>query len=119
MFRRNGNTYLPDQISLLDGFILLLALNDEISEVKAGRPVDKLKRIRAMVYLRNNSIFAHGLGAVAVEDFQKFRSFVIDMFREFCEIEQIDFEEYTKAMEWLNPIHSQNYVRIGEDEEWQ
>lgn len=116
---RKVSTYLSEQISLLDGFVLLLALNDEISEVKAGRPVDKLKRIRSMVFLRNNSIFAHGLGPVSENDFMKFRGFVIDIFQEFCEIEDIDFERYSADIEWLNPIHSQNYVRMEAAESWQ
>lgn len=116
---RKVSTYLSEQISLLDGFVLLLALNDEISEVKTGRPVDKLKRIRSMVFLRNNSIFAHGLGPVSESDFMKFRTFVIDIFKEFCEIEEIDFERYSADIEWLNPIHSQNYVRMEAAESWQ
>ena len=37
----------------------------------------------------------------------KFRAFVIDIFKEFCEIEGIDFESYSRDIEWLNPIHSQ------------
>lgn len=119
LFRGNVSSYLSEQISLLDGFILLLALNDEISETRSGKPVDKLKRIRAMVYLRNNSIFAHGLGPVAVEDFTKFRDFVEEMFREFCQIEQIDFESYVRDMEWQNPMRSQNYIRVGDDARWQ
>ena len=119
LFRRNVSSYLPEQISLLEGFILLLALNDEISEVRSGRPIDKLKRIRSMVYLRNNSIFAHGLGPVSEEDFMKFRAFVIDIFKEFCAIEGIDFESYSRDIEWMNPIHSQNYVRMEAAETWQ
>lgn len=112
LFRRNVSAYLPEQISLLDGFILLLALNDEISEVRSGNPIDKLKRIRSMVFLRNNSIFAHGLGPVSERDFMKFRAFVLELFREFCVIEGIDFEDYAGNIEWLNPLHSPNYVRM-------
>lgn len=37
LFRRNVSSYLPEQISLLEDFILLLALNDEIAEVRSGR----------------------------------------------------------------------------------
>lgn len=119
LFHRNVSAYLPDQISLLDGFILLLALNDEITEVKTGKPINKLKRIRSMVYLRNNSIFAHGLGPVPEEDFMKFRAFVIDIFKEFCVIEGIDFDSYSRDVTWLNPIHSRNYVRMEAAETWQ
>lgn len=86
---------------------------------KSGRPVDKLKRIRSMVFLHNNSIFAHGLGPVSGNDFMKFRAFVIDIFKEFCEIEDIDFERYSADITWLNPIHSQNYVRMEASESWQ
>ncbi len=110
LFKRNISTYLPDQISLLDGFILLLAFNDEISESRSGRAIDKLKRIRAMVYLRNNSIFAHGLGSVSMQDFEKFREFVVDIFKEFCRIEHVNFASFAKNMEWLNPIHSVYYT---------
>ena len=116
---RKVSTYLPEQISLLDGFILLQALNDQISEVKEGRPLDKLKRIRSKVSLRNNSIFAHGFGPVSEADFVRFRSFVIDIFKEFCEIEDIDFHVYSREIEWLNPIHSKNYVRVEAMGTWQ
>ena len=118
LFKRNVNRYLLDQISLLEGFILLLALNDEISEARAGQPIDKLRRVRSMVYLRNNSIFAHGLGPVSEEDFLKFRGFVLEIFREFCEVEKIDFDSYSRDMEWLDPLHSKNYVRMEEAEPW-
>ena len=116
---RKVSSYLPEQISLLDGFILLLALNDQITEVRSGRPIDKLKRIRSMVFLRNNSIFAHGLGPVSEMDFMKFRSFVLDIFKEFCGIENIDFDTYSREIEWLNPIHSENYVRMEASQAWQ
>lgn len=118
LFKRNVNRYLLDQISLLEGFILLLALNDEISEARAGQPIDKLRRVRSMVYLRNNSIFAHGLGPVSEEDFLKFRGFVLEIFREFCEVEKIDFDSYSRDMEWMDPLHSKNYVRMEEAEPW-
>lgn len=72
-----------------------------------------------MVYLRNNSIFAHGLGPVSIEDFMKFRTFVIGLFREFCRIEKINFEGYSKDIEWLNPLRSKNYMRMGAEEAWQ
>ena len=72
-----------------------------------------------MVYLRNNSIFAHGLGPVAETDFKKFRIFVLDIFREFCVIEGVDFDGYSRSIEWLNPVHSKNYMRIGAADSWQ
>ena len=68
LFKKAGRPYLPDPVSLLDGFILLAALGDRISYDRQGDVVNKLKRIRSMVFLRNNSIFAHGLGPVSRED---------------------------------------------------
>ena len=69
------NDYLPDQISLLEGFIVLYVMHDPIVFIEED-DIIMLKRIRAMVFLRNNSIFAHGLGPVKKEDFEKFRKFV-------------------------------------------
>lgn len=105
-----GSNYLPEQISLLEGFILLLALGDPIVSEQGKRGIDKLRRIRAMVFLRNNSIFAHGLGPVGYQDFDKFRKFVLEMFEKFCSIEKIDYDEYRKSMEWINPLKSQYYA---------
>lgn len=114
LFGKTGNGYLMEQVSLLDGFILLLALQDDIFKVKEVPPIDKLKRIRSMVFLRNNSIFAHGLGPVPARDFQKFKSFVAEEFQEFCKIEKLDFHSYMRNMTWLNPVESENYAKLGE-----
>lgn len=109
LFGKVGTEYLPDRISLLEGFILLLALNDEICLMSNGHHVDKLKRIRSMVYLRNNSIFAHGLGAVSYEDYLKFRKFITQIFEEFCCVEGIDFEKYLESVKFLSPSDSKNF----------
>lgn len=93
MFRNDVGKYLPDQVSLLEGFMILTALQDPIITVRNGSQLEKLKRIRAMVFLRNNSIFAHGLGPVSHNDFLKFKLFVSEVFQEFCAIEKIDFRK--------------------------
>ena len=115
LFRGNDKDYLPNPIALLDGYLLLAALGDKISFGRDGKPVNQLKRIRSMVSLRNNSIFAHGLGPVGSKDYYKFRDFVTEMFRNFCEVEEIDFSLYGKACHFLNPINSK-YYRIMEEE---
>lgn len=112
MFPRTENKYLPEQVSLLEGFTILLALKDEICMVENGKHVDKLKRIRAMVFLRNNSIFAHGLGPVSQQDYLKFKSFVKELFQEFCKIENIDFDSYFQDISWLNPVESEYYSKL-------
>lgn len=113
LFHRNDRDYLPNPISLLDGYLLLAALGDEISKEKDGKTISQLQRIRSMVSLRNNSIFAHGLGPVGEEDYIKFRNFVREMFRRFCKIEEINFESYEKVCHFLNPINSKYYKLVG------
>ncbi|MDE5824243.1 MAG: hypothetical protein K2H91_06120 [Lachnospiraceae bacterium] len=111
-----GNNYLPEQVSLLEGFILLYALGDPIVNDKEGHGIDKLKRIRSMVFLRNNSIFAHGLGPVGVNDFKKFQQFVLEIFERFCVIEKINYKEYRDNMAWIDPLKSKYYTTgMGEE----
>ena len=110
LFGKCGSSYLPEQISLLEGFILLAALEDPmVYDGRAGLPV--LKRIRAMVFLRNNSIFAHGLAPVEIADYRKFSLFVIELFQKFCSLEKIDFEENRKCFRWLSPLDSCYYQK--------
>ncbi|MDO4340866.1 MAG: TIGR02710 family CRISPR-associated CARF protein [Eubacteriales bacterium] len=111
----NERDYLPNPIALLDGYLLLAALGDAVTAGKDGKAIYLLKRIRAMVSLRNNSIFAHGLGPVKEEDYYKFRDFVTEMFQEFCKTENIDFDLYKKTCRFLNPITSKYYKIMGEN----
>lgn len=113
VFGRQVNCYLPDQISLLEGYLLLLALGDDISKSSNGRHLDFIKKIRSMVYLRNNSIYAHGLGPVGKRDYEKFRDFTIEVLEKFCRIEEIDMEKYVKDVKWLNPKGSVYYSGMG------
>ena len=62
-----------------------------------------------MVYLRNNSIFAHGLGPVGYEDYRKFKDFVLEIFQSFCGIERVNFQTYVNSIQWINPLTSKNY----------
>ena len=107
---RKYNDYLPEQISLMDGFILLAALRDPIATDDEEKNYVTLKQIRSRVSLRNNSIFAHGLGPVGVEDYKRFEEFVLRMFRRFCVIEKIDYDTYSGSMEWIDPIKSAYYT---------
>ena len=110
LFGKPGNGYLPDQVSLLEGFIILFAFRDPIVYRNEKEGLNALKRIRAMVHLRNNSIFAHGLGPVMSEDFMKFRSFVEKLFIEFCKIEQIPFYKTMQSYCWIDPMKTTNYA---------
>lgn len=114
LFHKNERDFLPSPIALLDGYLILAALGDKISEGADGKAISKLRHIRAMVSLRNNSIFAHGLGPVGKGDYNKFRDFVKDMFGAFCSAEKIDFVLYEKKCSFLNPINSEYYRIMGD-----
>lgn len=109
MFRNFNKYYMPEQISLLDGYVLLYALNDRICMTGKMQGIDKLKRIRSMVFLRNNSIFAHGLGPVEYDEFIRFKNFVQMIFIEFCSLEGIPFEQIEKWTIWVSPLDSVYY----------
>ena len=111
---RNVDRYLPNQIALLDGYIILAALGDPIISRQKANPMDAIKQIRSMVFLRNNSIFAHGLGPVGEDKLSRFAEFVKRMFKLFCEIERVSFAENTRNMEWLLPQNSVNYMQVWE-----
>lgn len=115
VFGKPGNGYLPDQVSLLEGFMVLAAFNDPSVQDKSGSNIVCLKRMRSMVYLRNNSIFAHGLGPVSKDDFSKFKEFVKERFYILCMIEKISFKQYLADVKLINPTDSKNYsIGMGE-----
>lgn len=114
MFRTAGKVILSEQVSLLDGFSLLQVLNDSICLRGKIVGINKLKRIRSMVFLRNNSIFAHGLGPISKEEYERFQEFVEQLFREFCCLEGIEFEELKKQTIWRNPADSKYYSGLEE-----
>lgn len=103
LFGNRTSNYLPNPVSLLDGYIILAALCDPVVYSPNRDPVNILKQMRSMVFQRNNSIFAHGLGPVSKRDYEKFRDFVITVFNQFCKIEHIDFEQEKKIFWWLQP----------------
>ena len=113
VFRRAASPYLPDQVSLLEGYMLLLAMGDGICQIDSGRPIDFIKKTRSMVYLRNNSIFAHGLGPVGRDDYMKFSKFVTGVFQKYCGLEKIDFHKIRNDISFLNPMASQYYSSAG------
>lgn len=112
LFGKNANQYLSEQISLLDGFIQLAALKDDLLYDENNNIIDKLKRLRSAVYLRNNSIFAHGLSPVPFNNYLRFKEIVTNLFKQLCDIEEIDFDKYMDEIEWLDPSKSK-YYSIG------
>ena len=112
---RESEAFLPEKIALLDGYIILAALGDRvICDEKTGE-INMLKRILYDVSLRNHSIFAHGLGPVGKDAFEKFQKLVLNLFIKFCDVEGIDFEEMECNTHWINPKKSANIIRGWED----
>jgi len=74
-----GNSFsppstLPKKIALMDGFILLAALKDEIFEgMDSGAVNTLLKEIYGVTRLRNNSIYTHGYTPLKKEDYKEIR----------------------------------------------
>ena len=111
---KDVDRFLPAQIALLDGYTILAALKDPLIEKQNMDSVDVLKQLRSMVHLRNNSIFAHGLGPVGEASNLRFSEFVTGVFKLFCKIEDVSFKEIAEYMEWIMPQKSENYMRVWE-----
>lgn len=101
LFKGHISDYLPNPVSLLDGFVILAALTDPIFSPDRHDRIAMLKQMRSKVYLRNNSIFAHGLGPVPKKDYEKFRDFVGGIFERFCQIEKVDLENMKAVYRWI------------------
>ncbi len=99
---------LPAAIALLDGYTILAALRDPLLASMNIAPVNMLRRIRGLDSLRDNSIFAHGLVPVAFKDYEKFRDLVAELFKAYCQIEEIPFEETSESFAWIDPMGSAN-----------
>ncbi|MBP3195940.1 MAG: TIGR02710 family CRISPR-associated protein [Butyrivibrio sp.] len=101
LFKGKVSEYLPNPVSLLDGFIILSALRDSIVFEAERDRLCILKQMRSKVFLRNNSIFAHGLGPVSENDYLKFKMFVIGLFKGLCYLEKVPFQENIEVYSWI------------------
>jgi len=106
LFQRNTNEYLAEQVTLLEGFIVLTALKDPLMGDDDKKRICILRKIRSKVYLRNNSIFAHGLGPVKQEEYGAFSGFVTEIMKEHCKLEKLDFVSYCENVRWIIPKFS-------------
>lgn len=101
LFKGKISEYLPNPVSLLDGFIILSGLRDPIVYDEGRDRMAILQQMRSKVYLRNNSIFAHGLGPVSEGDYMKFKIFVVNLFKSLCHIEKISYQENSEIFSWI------------------
>ncbi|MCW3488681.1 TIGR02710 family CRISPR-associated CARF protein [Dethiobacter alkaliphilus] len=81
---------LPRQISLVDGYILLEAINDSFQLKNVSPKPVHWKWFISETQKRNHSILAHGFVFVPEEQYRKFKAMADGIFDLFCRVEKID-----------------------------
>ena len=89
---------LPSPIALIDGFLVLDALEDDI--------VDGLRwgALRGQVDMRNKNIFAHGINKISPDNYKKFKATVEQLFQKAQEIENIDAKDFNEQHQFIAPL---------------
>ena len=89
---------LPSPIALIDGFLVLDALGDDI--------VDGLRwgALRGQVDMRNKNIFAHGINKISPDNYKKFKATVEQLFQKAQEIENIDAKDFNEQHKFIAPL---------------
>lgn len=96
---------LPTPVSLIDGYMVLEAINDpfNLTEAKDGSGKGiHWRRFYNEIQKRNHSILAHGFVFVSSEQYEDFKSMVDALFKLYCEIENIDFEISYNKNKFIN-----------------
>ena len=91
-------TSLPDRIALVDGFLVLDALGDNIVEGL------NWNAFRGQVEMRNRSVYAHGMSKINPKSFKAFKSTVEGRFRKAQEIAGIDADIFSEQHEFIAPL---------------
>lgn len=81
---------VPSTIPLMDGHIILFALEDALWK---GKGVKDLKELLESIKLRDYSIIAHGIQLVNRNTFTRFKSVTNGMLLKLCEMYDEDFEK--------------------------
>ena len=93
--------HLPGQISLVDGYVLLEAINDDFQLKKVSPGPIHWSLFINETKKRNHSILAHGFVFVPEEQYQKFKAMVEDVFDLFCQVEGIDRETSERRYQFM------------------
>jgi CRISPR-associated protein (TIGR02710 family) len=102
--KMDQTTALPNPISLMDGYILLQALEDDYSlehvekigsKIHWGKFVNEIKK-------RNYSILAHGFVFVSEDQYEEFKKTGLQLLKLFCLVEEIDFEASSEEYAFLS-----------------
>jgi len=82
--RGDDYRWLPNELSLFNGFLILAALDDDlVADLK-------LKVLNERVRSRNFSMFAHGFRFITAKQYESFANLVAPLLAAFCAIEHID-----------------------------
>lgn len=98
----NMMVQLDNKISLLAGFILLAALEDDIIKTNVpGKEIGLLHKLRSKVDARNKSIFAHGYEFIDNKKYNDFKEVVDEYVDKLCQLEGIDKEVLFDTCEFI------------------
>lgn len=98
----NKLSQLDNKISLISGFILLAAIEDEIIKAeKPGKEIGSLNKLRSKVEVRNKSIFAHGYEFIDNKKYLDFKEVVDEYINKLCQLEGIDFAKLSDTCEFI------------------
>ena len=89
---------LPSKIALVDGFLILGALEDEVVEDLDWGV------FRNVVDTRNQSIFAHGMKKIEKKSYDAFKSIVEERFKKAQEIADINADAFNEQHKFIAPL---------------
>lgn len=98
VFQRTDRAALPASIGLVDGYLLLHALEDEIVE---GLDWGKFQN---QVGTRNQSIYAHGMRMISGKEFKAFKSTVEERFRKAQDLAGINAGPFNEQHKFITPL---------------
>ncbi|WP_058485143.1 TIGR02710 family CRISPR-associated CARF protein [Defluviitalea phaphyphila] len=107
VYGKNININLPNNITLMEGYIQLAALKDKL--IYETDKIKFLKSIFNKIKIRNYNIFAHGFYSLTQEEYKDFENFVLNIFEHFCKIEGVDKKKYEYYMKFIHPKESKYY----------
>ena len=98
IIKRGKVLSLPDPIALIDGFLVLAALKDEIIADK------QLPRILGQTEIRNQCVYAHGMKTVSPDKLEPFRKTVKEKFEQAQNLANIDANTISEQHEFIVPF---------------
>ena len=89
---------LPVPIALVDGFLILDALEDEIVKDL------NWQAFRGQVEIRNQSIYAHGMSKINPKSFKAFKSTVEKRFKRAQDLSDIEADVFNTQHKFIAPL---------------